>query len=106
MGSELTLPDDGPLQIEIEVHGTGQLAFVELARYDFDAGVWDRAFFQDFQNPDGYSEKGLPPELDFANTFELPCASDSLYYLRVMQQALIDGWPGFAWSSPIWVTRG
>ena len=29
-----------------------------------------------------------------------------VYYLRVMQRNLIDGWPVFGWTSPVWVACG
>ena len=105
MGSEVSVSGEAPLHIEMEVHGTDQLAMVEVARLVFERGVWERAFFEEFEDRDGYHEGTPESQLDYRNAFDEPFSSDAVYYLRVMQRTMIDGWPAFGWSSPIWALK-
>jgi hypothetical protein len=103
MGEEVIVDEGAPLTIEVEVHGTDEISFVEVARLWFAEGTWESAYLDRQMDLDTFHE-GVPEDkLDYAARFQEPFVSDAVYYLRVGQRKQIDDWPVFAWSSPIWV---
>ena len=80
--------------------------FVEVKRLRFAEGAWETAFVDRQMVRDPFAEVGPIDPLDFFTRFEEPFVSDAVYYLRVRQRKQVDNHPVFAWSSPIWVTRG
>jgi hypothetical protein len=80
--------------------------FVEVKRLRFAEGTWETAFVDRQMVRDPLAELGAIDPLDFFTRFEEPFVSDAVYYLRVGQHKQVDSYPAFAWSSPIWVTRG
>ena len=105
MGGELFVPDGTALTVEVEVHGTDNIAFVEVMRCRFADGVWERAFHERIRDTDGFHENPVETVYDFEARFEEDFTGDAVYYLRVGQRYLVAEFPVFAWSSPIWVTR-
>lgn len=105
MGGEIFVEDGTALTVEIEVHGTGGLAFVEVMRCRFSNGIWERAFYERLREMDGFHENPVETVYDFAVRFEEEFTGDAVYYLRVGQRYPVAEWPVFAWSSPIWVGR-
>jgi hypothetical protein len=106
MGQEVFVAGDEPLTVEVEVHGTDEIGFVEVARLRFDQGTWESAFVTRTMVRDLFAEQGAADPLDFEASFQEPFVSDAVYYLRVGQKKQLDNFPVFAWSSPIWVTKG
>ena len=104
MGSEFSVPRGTKLRMELNVHGADELASVEVMRLVFDRGLWERAFFERFEDRDAFREREVKPLLDFSTSFLEPLSADAVYYARATQRTMIDGCPAFAWSSPIWVT--
>ena len=105
MGEEVFVDGVEPLVIEVEVYGTDEIGFVEVARLRFDEGTWESAFLDRQMVRDPFAESGTVDPMDFVVRFEEPFVSDAVYYLRVGQRKQVDNYPVFAWSSPIWVTK-
>ena len=104
MGEELFVEAGEVLAVEVEVYGTDEIGFVEVARLRLDEGTWESAFLDRQMVRDPFAESGTVDPMDFKVRFEEPFVSDALYYLRVGQRKQVDNYPVFAWSSPIWVT--
>jgi hypothetical protein len=121
MGEELFVDGDETLCIEVEVYGTDEIGFVEVARFRFGEGArfrfgegarfrfgegaWESAFLDRQMVRDPFAESGTIDPMDFQVRFEEPFVSDAVYYLRVGQRKQVDNYPVYAWSSPIWVTK-
>jgi hypothetical protein len=80
MGEETKCAKGEPVRIRIEVHGTAEIASVDLVR--------------DGQTIESWESAGWDCEEEFQDT----PAESSYYYVRVRQQN-----SHLAWSSPIWV---
>ncbi|MCC7203897.1 MAG: DUF3604 domain-containing protein [Phycisphaeraceae bacterium] len=107
MGSEIHANPGDTLRFTAEVHGTEDLAFIEIARLRLDGrGDWQSAYYKKLEDRDAFHEGKAQSNLDWSMSFEEPFDGDVMYYLRAGQRTMIDGWPAFAWSSPIWVTCG
>jgi hypothetical protein len=104
MGSEIIVHDRTPLKIAVEVHGTDEISFVEVARLRMGEDLWETAFVDRFMDRDSFHEGQAQPDLDYFLEFEEEFVSDAVYYLRVGQRKQVENWPVFAWTSPIWVT--
>lgn len=105
MGEEVFVDGDDPLTIEIEVHGTDEIGFVEVARLRAGEESWESAYVDRLMEQDLFHEGASGDLFDYAARFEEPLSSDAVYYLRVGQRKQLDNWPVFGWSSPIWVIR-
>jgi len=103
MGQEILAKKNEALTIEIEVHGTDEIAFVEVAQMLFIRKQWKSIFFEKLLDRNIFHEKQVKPELDYSKNFNEVFTGDAVYYLRVAQRKQIADWPVFAWSSPIWV---
>lgn len=103
MGGELSVDRDDELHFDIEVHGTGPIAVVEVMEYRFDEGVWRAILSERLPVRELFGLAGMGDDLDYEAQFETIFAGDAVYYLRVAQKLQIADWPVFAWSSPIWV---
>ena len=85
----------GPPRIELEVHGTDDIAWVELVAFDRDRG--------------GYSlvKKWTPRGSRLRESLTDEGYSDrAFYYVRVRQRGLVEHRAVMAWSSPIWIDSG
>ena len=85
----------GPPRIELEVHGTDGIAWVELVAFDRDRG--------------GYSlvKKWTPRGSRLRESLTDEGYSDrAFYYVRVRQRGLLEHRAVMAWSSPIWIESG
>ena len=85
----------GPPRIELEVHGTDDIAWVELVAFDHDRG--------------GYSlvKKWTPRGSRLRESLTDEGYSDrAFYYVRVRQRGLVEHRAVMAWSSPIWIDSG
>jgi hypothetical protein len=105
MGQEIFVDGEDPLTVEVEVHGTDEIAFIEVARLRLGEESWESAFSDRLVDRNLFHEQPGESNLDYATRFEELFTSDAVYYLRVTQRRQLDGWPVFAWSSPIWVTQ-
>ena len=131
MGSEIFAQESDKLKFDIEINGTDQIAFVEIARLRFDEcrvadfeekegircrvadfeekegirGKWEKAFYERLVERDLFQEGKISRSYDYTKSFEQEFESDALYYLRMAQRRTVDDYPVFAWSSPIWVTK-
>ena len=105
MGSEITSGKGEALDIEIEINGTDQIAFVEVARLRFNEGEWTSALYERIVEKNLFQEGKIVREYDYTTRFEETFEGDVMYYLRMAQRRTIDDYPVFAWSSPIWVTQ-
>jgi hypothetical protein len=105
MGQEVFVKGKRPVSIDIEVHGTDGIGFVEVARLRFAEGTWESAFFEKLHVAGAFDAAAARADRDYAATFEEPFEGDAVYYLRVAQKTQLANWPVFAWSSPIWVTQ-
>lgn len=116
MGSELRVKRGQTLTIEAEVYGTDSLAFVEVAqrvpaadRATDEAAApagWRSASYDKLEDRNAFHEGGVDPALHHRVVFEHTFEGPTMYYLRVGQRSMIDGYPAFGWSSPIWVDEG
>jgi hypothetical protein len=106
MGTEIRNAENENMTINVEVHGTGELSFVEVARLRFGESKWEIAYSARMQDLDLFHENDPQRALSHIAEFTDMFTGDAIYYLRAGQRKQIDGWPVFAWSSPIWVTRG
>jgi len=104
MGSEIIVHDRTPLNITVEVHGTDEISFVEVARLRMGEELWESAFVDRLMDRDSFHEGQAQSNLDYFVEFEEKFVSDAVYYLRVGQRKQVENWPVFAWSSPIWIT--
>jgi hypothetical protein len=85
----------GPPRIELEVHGTDAIAWVELVAF----GRGQR----------GYSvvKRWTPGGPYLQESFTDEGYSDrSFYYVRLRQRGLVEHRAVMAWSSPIWIESG
>ena len=105
MGQELFVEEETALTVEVEVHGTDDIAFVEVMRLRFAEGAWERAFLERLQDTNAFHESPIEDAWDFSACFEEQFLADAVYYLRVGQRKLLAECPVFAWSSPIWVIK-
>jgi len=93
MGEELTAGRGDWLDIEVEVHGTDDIASIEVLRcYLRGEEGWEVAF------------REVPLRRDVNYRFDDVFTRDVIYYVRLRQIHTVAGWPAYAWSSPIWVT--
>jgi len=106
MGQEVFVDGSSPLKIDMEVHGTDGIAFVEVARLRFGNQTWESAFFERLRVQRLFDATSIDEDCDYAASFEERCEGDAVYYLRVGQKKQLADWPVYAWSSPIWVTKG
>jgi hypothetical protein len=105
MGSEIFAQEGDKLKFDIEINGTDQIAFVEVARLRFDEGKWEEAFYERLVEKNLFHEGEISRSYDYTRSFEQEFDGDALYYLRMAQRRTVDEYPVFAWSSPIWVTK-
>ncbi len=93
MGEEFTTGRGDRLDIEVEVHGTDDIASVEVLRC-FSRGEdgWEIAF------------REVPLKRDVNFHFDDVFIGDVVYYMRLRQIKPVGGWPVYAWSSPVWIT--
>ena len=85
----------GPPRIELEVHGTDDIAWVELAAFDRRRGAYSLvrrwtprgSHLGESLTDEGYSDRAF-------------------YYVRVRQRRLVEHRAVMAWSSPIWIESG
>jgi hypothetical protein len=105
MGSEIFAQEGDKLEFDIEINGTDQIAFVEVARLRFDEGKWEEAFYERLVEKNLFHEGEISRSYDYTRSFEQEFDGDALYYLRMAQRRTVDEYPVFAWSSPIWVTK-
>lgn len=105
MGEEVFVDGDDPLTIEIEVHGTDEIGFVQVARLRMGEESWESVYVDRLMDQDLFHEGASGDLFDYSARFEEPLSSDAVYYLRVGQRKQLDNWPVFGWSSPIWVMR-
>ncbi len=104
MGSELIAQPGETLTFVIEIHGTDEIAFVELAGLKLGEDAWERVFYDRLHETDPFHERGAAARYDYEKTLEKTFEADAVYYLRMAQRKTIDDYPVFAWTSPIWVT--
>jgi hypothetical protein len=104
MGEAVSVNGRDALAIEIEVHGTGPLSFIELMRLRFAEGAWETAFAERVPPRATFGAGDVSSDFDYQARLEEAFRGDVVYYLRVGQQRQLADWPVFAWSSPIWVT--
>lgn len=82
-----------PPVISLEVHGTDDLEWVELVRFDDSEGTYQ------------ILERWAPGTVHFSASKTDPTFSGSaFYYVRLQQRGPVEGRPARAWSSPIWVS--
>ena len=105
MGSEIFAREGDRLKFDIEINGTDQIAFVEIARLRFDRGKWESIFYKRMVDRNLFHEGKLSTNYDYTDSFEEKFDSDAVYYLRMAQRRTVDDYPVFAWSSPIWVSE-
>lgn len=105
IGQEVLVEGDDPLRVEVEVHGSDEISFIEVARLVLDEGVWANVSSVRMQDLDSFHEQDKLPALSHVARLEEAFAGDAVYYLRAGQRTQVDDWPVFAWSSPIWVTK-
>ena len=86
---------DGPPRIELEVHGTDGIAWVELVAFDRGGGAYSLV--------KRWTPRG--PHLRESLTDE-EYSDRSFYYVRVRQRGLVEHRAVMAWSSPIWIESG
>ncbi len=104
MGSQLHAAAGDTLRLRAQVHGTDDLAFIEIARMTMDgSGRWESSYYRKLEDRDAFHEGAVQSSMDWTVELEEPFVGAVMYYLRVGQRTMIDGWPAFAWSSPIWV---
>ncbi len=85
----------GPPRIELEVHGTDDIAWVELAAFDRRREAYSLvkrwtprgSRLRESLTDEGYSDRAF-------------------YYVRVRQRGLVEHRAVMAWSSPIWIESG
>ena len=85
----------GPPRIELEVHGTDDIAWVELAAFDRGRKAYSLvkrwtprgSHLRETLTDEGYSDRAF-------------------YYVRVRQRGLVEHRAVMAWSSPIWIESG
>ena len=105
MGQELFVDGKSPVTVEVKVHGTDGIGFVEVARLRFGEGTWESAFLEKLRVSSAFGLAATREDCDYAATFRDSFDGDAVYYLRVAQKKQLANWPVYAWSSPIWVTR-
>jgi hypothetical protein len=92
MGGMVKIPSSPHL--EIEVHGTDTIEFIEVLRYSKSDGGFVVIY------------KLFPEGADFTwNQIDLSFKEDSIYYVRLRQARMVRTRVAMAWSSPIWVKR-
>ena len=93
MGTRLTA--SGPPRLELEVHGTDTIEFIEILRFAKSDGMFV------------VINTLYPDDADFTWSGTDPAfKEDSIYYVRLRQVRLVRTRVAMAWSSPIWVKRG
>ena len=92
MGCSAKVPKGKKIKITLRVWGTGNLLRLEVLRFRF--GL-DSSFATAF------SESPRPEAVDAAFDLEDEVLCSCIYYARVTQEPL--GWPGMAWTSPVWI---
>jgi hypothetical protein len=100
MGSVLKTKAGEPLNLKVEVHGTGPLEVIEVFRYSFQGnGMGETA----------YVRRDIGSE-DFIGSWTESSQGRSLYYVRVQQRDSLPVMvptsqmrPVRAWSTPIWL---
>jgi hypothetical protein len=93
MGGSVTA--SGPPRLELEVHGTDTIEFIEILRYAQSDGMFL------------VINTLYPDDADFTwSGSDAAFKEDSIYYLRLRQVRMVRTRVAMAWSSPIWVKRG
>ena len=85
----------GPPRIELEVHGTDDIAWVELVAFD--------------RGQRGYSvlKRWTPAGAQLRESVtDEGYSGRSFYYVRLRQRGLVEHRAVMAWSSPIWIESG
>ncbi len=101
MGSEVILPErPGHPNISVKARGTDLIDFVEILKWEFKNGKYDKDGHPIFETILHSEVKALEADIEFVdrdyNDF-------SMYYVRIKQQSEAWGREVWAWSSPIWV---
>ncbi|MDH3981818.1 MAG: hypothetical protein OES84_02830 [Kiritimatiellaceae bacterium] len=129
MGSTIKRPEDGKLQFQIEVHGTGKIVSVELFGCPFIEGdrtveIGQLMFEEEDPRVDValnawetvYAKRAIG-KLDYAERVKVVQEEDKMvYYVRVTQlpielpcdlegSGIIQKRPVVAWSTPVWVEK-
>jgi hypothetical protein len=106
MGSEFQVGSKEGLTAWFEIHGTGSLAFVEILQFDFGTSSWSQSYLNRLTPQGSFDPMDTTLDRDCSERgIELSCTGESLYYLRLAQRTQCYGFPAYAWTSPIWVTR-
>jgi hypothetical protein len=106
MGSQVEVARGKYPTIRLEVHGTDDLDFVEVLRWDKTSGrrMSGHPFFAPIHRIDGAGRRGVQDQF-----VDSTYSGSSIYYLRAKQQRdIFDSTnqlyrQAWAWSSPIWV---
>lgn len=85
----------GPPRIELEVHGTDDIAWVELAAFDRGRGAY--SVVKRWTPRGSHLRESLTDE---------EYSDRAFYYVRVRQRGLVEHRAVMAWSSPIWIDSG
>jgi len=106
MGGSATRPQGSTVGLSLKAWGTALLLHVEILRFRFGQ---DEAFVPILsvapRHDSGAQHIGAqgpqPETLDAAYELDDEVTGPCMYYARVTQEPL--GWPGMAWSSPVWI---
>lgn len=89
-----TIQSESHPLLEIEVHGTDDIEWVEVLRYTNLAGDFEviHKFYPD------------TPDIQWSKV-DYGFADDSIYYIRLKQTGMVEDRIIMAWSSPVWVEK-
>ncbi|MEZ5002735.1 MAG: hypothetical protein R2730_06845 [Chitinophagales bacterium] len=100
MGSEINLLFNEVPHFELMAHGTRNIEFVELVKWDFNNPQYGDDVHPDFTTIKRWDVNDLIIDTTFIDsTF----TSNSVYYLRLKQVDDGGSLESWAWSSPVWV---
>jgi hypothetical protein len=102
MGSEVSLPKGEKPKLFVSARGTDIIDFIEILKWDFNKGKFDKKGYPIFENILHRKVGALQVDLELEDkSFE----SFSMYYLKLRQFPKINDFEVWAWSSPIWVKK-
>jgi hypothetical protein len=99
MGSEVELEKEQKPKISVKVRGTDLIDFVEILKWDFVEGEFDKDNHPMFEAI--FHKKINAMEVNF-KIIDDNIINDCLYYVRLKQAQTIRENEAWAWSSPIW----
>ncbi len=100
MGSEVDIFENEDPTFELMAHGTDDIEFVEMVKWDFFNPIYGNDVHPDFTTVKRWDINSISINTSFTDT---SFSSNSVYYLRLKQVNENNGVESWAWSSPIWV---